>query len=157
MSADYVVKTIEPVRLIAVTAKLDLDSLADHIGPMFDRVASALGRAPGALDLPIATYSESAGSMDVVVGYANPGPPPAGAEVVDLPGAVAVCGVHLGPMTGIGASWNDLHRWIADNGYSYAGPGREVYVRSESEDQADWITELQQPITPPEVASRSSR
>jgi DNA-binding transcriptional MerR regulator len=147
MSADYVVKSIDARRLIAVTAILDPEHLADHIGPMFDEVASALNHARGALDVPIATYAETEAGTDVVVGYSNPGPPPAGTEIVELPEVTAVCGVHLGPMAGINASWQNLHRWIIDNGYTFAGPCRELYIRAVSEDQADWVTELQQPVT----------
>jgi len=34
-----------------------------------------------------------------------------------------------------------------DNGYHYDGPCRELNVRAESDDRADWVTELQQPVT----------
>jgi len=147
MSADFVVKTLPAVRLVARTATLDPDRLGEHIGPMFDAVATALHHTCGALSAPIATYAETEKGMDVIVGYANPGPAPAETELVDLPEAAAVCGAHMGPMTGIHASWQDLHRWVVGNGYTFAGPCRELYVRAESDDQADWVTELQQPVT----------
>ena len=66
--------------------------------------------------------------------------------MIELPGVRAVCGVHLGPMSGVQDSWQRLRNWVVANGYSCAGPCREVYVRAESSDQSDWITELQQPI-----------
>lgn len=147
MSADYVVKTVPATELIARTATLQPEVLAEHIGPMFDAVATALRHAPGALDAPIATYNETESGMEVAVGYANPGPAPDGTEAISLPEVTAVCGVHLGPMTGIRASWQDLHRWVLHNGYTFAGPCREWYVRAEDDDQADWVTELQQPVT----------
>ncbi|MCW2525614.1 MAG: hypothetical protein JWM76_474 [Pseudonocardiales bacterium] len=146
MSPDYVVRTVPSVRLVAQTATLHPAQLADHIGPMFDTVAAELRPVPGALNTPIATYAETDTGMDVVVGYVYDGPPPAGTEVKQLPEARAVCGVHLGPMRGIQTSWQGLHQWVLDNGYGFAGPCREVHLRAESEDQADWITELQQPI-----------
>lgn len=147
MSADYVVKTVPATQLVARTATLQPDGLAERIGPMFDAVATALRHAPGALDTPIATYAETESGMEVAVGYANPGPPPAGTDVITLPEVTAVCGVHLGPMAGIRASWQDLHRWVLDNGYTFAGPCRELYVRADADDQANWVTELQQPVT----------
>jgi len=147
MSADYVVKTVPATELVARTATLQPQVLAEHIGPMSDAVATALRHAPGALDVPIATYAETESGMEVAVGYANPGPAPGGTEVITLPEVTAVCGVHLGPMAGIRASWQDLHRWVLDNGYTFAGPCRELYVRAEADDQADWVTELQQPVT----------
>jgi DNA-binding transcriptional MerR regulator len=147
VSPDYVVKTIPAVRLVARTATLDPTTLGEHIGPMFDAVAAGLRHIPGSLATPVATYAETEAGMDVVVGYAHAGDPPEGVESVDLPEAAAVCGVHLGPMTQIGESWQALHRWVVENGYSYAGPCRELYLRAESPDQADWVTELQQPVT----------
>ena len=60
----------------------------------------------------------------------------AGAQVIDLPAVEAVCGVHLGSMTTIGESWQAMHRWIVDNGLTFAGPCREVYLRAEGEDQS---------------------
>lgn len=95
MAPDYVVKTIPAVRLAARTATLDSDRLGEHIEPMFDAVATALRDVCGSLATPVAAYAETEAGMDVVVGYAYPGPPPEGTEVVDLPECTAVCGVHL--------------------------------------------------------------
>jgi effector-binding domain-containing protein len=149
VSTDFVVKTIPAVRLVARSATLDPATLGEHIGPMFEAVAAGLQHIPGSLATPIATYAETEEGMDVVVGYAYSGQPPEGTEVVDLAEAQAVCGVHLGQMSTIGESWWALHRWVVENGYSYAGPCRELYVRAVSEDQADWVTELQQPVLAP--------
>lgn len=146
MSADYVIKSLPAVRLVAATATLDPDHLAEHIGPMFGAVAAQLGSTPAALASPIATYSLTDSGMDVVVGYAQAGETPSRTTTIDLPAAEVVCGVHLGSMATIGESWQALHRWIAENGYQFAGPCRELYVRTESDDQSTWVTELQQPI-----------
>ena len=147
MPTDFVVKSLPGIRLVARRATLQLDTLGEHIGPMFDAVAATIGHIPGALATPMATYSVHEGGMDVVVGYAYAGDAPPGTEAVELAPVEAVCGVHLGPMVGIGESWQALHRWIVDNGYGFAGPCRELYVRAVGEDQSDWVTELQQPIT----------
>lgn len=146
VSKDYVVKTVPAMRLVALTATVNADQLGEHIEPMFDAVAAAMRHICGSLSTPIATYAETEAGMDVVVGYAYAGPPPEGTEVVELPEATAVCGVHLGPMTHVQESWQDLHRWVVTNSYSFAGPCREFYVRAQSGDQADWVTELQQPV-----------
>jgi DNA-binding transcriptional MerR regulator len=144
---DYVVKTIPAVRLVARVATIDPGGPSGQVEAMFEAVGRTLRHIPGSLATPIATYSASEGGMEVVVGYVYSDEPPEGVEVVDLPQAEAVCGVHLGPMSQIAESWQALHRWIAQNHYSYAGPSRELYVRAEAEDQVDWVTELQQPVT----------
>jgi hypothetical protein len=42
---------------------------------------------------------------------------------------------------------SDRYRcWVLNNGYTFAGPCREFYVRAESEEQGDWVIELQQPV-----------
>ncbi len=146
MSTDYVVKTIDGVRLAAVTGTLEPDRLGDLIGPMFDQVQSVLELVHASLSTPIATYAETEEGMDVVVGFAYDGEAPGDLTIVNLPAEKAVCGVHLGPMNKISESWQAIHRWVAENGYEYAGPCRELYVRAESEDQQDWVTELQQPV-----------
>ena len=147
MPADYVVKTIPATRLIARTATVDPDRLAEHIEPMFEAVSAALWDIRGSLDTPIATYAQTEAGMDVVAGYAYGGAAPEGTEVIELREAVAVCGVHLGATARVRESWQDLHHWVFTNGYAFAGPCRELYVRAESEDQGDWVIELQQPVS----------
>jgi DNA-binding transcriptional MerR regulator len=146
MSRDYVVKTVPAMRLVARRATVDADRLGEHIEPMFDAVGAALRHICGSLSTPIATYAETEAGMDVVAGYAYAGAAPEGTEVIELAEATAVCGVHLGPMTRIQESRQDLHRWVVNNGYTFAGPSREFYVRAESTDQVDWVIELQQPV-----------
>ena len=147
MSPDYVVKTLPALRLVGRRAVIDPDAIGAHVGPTFDEVSATLRHIEGALATPVATYAEVDEGMEVTVGYAWGGPIPPGTEAIDLAEATAVCGVHLGEMTRIGESWQALHRWVTDNGYRYDGPCRELYVRAESDDQADWVTELQQPVT----------
>ena len=143
---DYVIKTVPAVRLVARSATVDPAAIGTFVGPTFDAIAREIGHVSGALATPIATYAETEEGMSIVVGYATNVEAPAGTEIVDLPQQSAVCGVHLGPMATIHESWQALHRWIVENGYTFDGPCRELYVRAESTDQADWVTELQQPI-----------
>ncbi len=147
VSPDYTVKTVPAVRLVARTATVPGERLGQQIEPLFEAVAEPLRHISGSLSTPIATYAETDDGMDVVVGYAYEGPAPEGCQVIDLPEVTAVCGVHLGEMSRIQESWQRLHRWVAANGYASAGPSRESYVQAETDDQTDWVTELQQPVT----------
>lgn len=58
----------------------------------------------------------------------------------------AVCGIHLGPMSGIRDTWHALRAEMLARGFVPSGPCRELYVRAVSDDQSDWVTELQQPV-----------
>lgn len=146
MPTDYVVKNLPATRLVAVTRTVPRTAIAQHVGPMFDEVAAAIGHASGALATPIATYEPDGEDMIIVAGYATDIAAPDGFLAIELPGCRAVCGVHLGSMATIEESWQALMHWAGSNGHDFAGPCRELYVRAESENQADWVTELQQPI-----------
>ncbi|MBO1765326.1 hypothetical protein [Allobranchiibius sp. GilTou38] len=78
MPTDYVVKQVPAVRLAAVSATVDPAEIGQHVEPMFVRVQTALQSAGASLSTPMATYAEAEDGMDVVVGYAHEGTPPAG-------------------------------------------------------------------------------
>lgn len=147
VSPDYVVKTLPALRLLGSRTVHDMESGPPPVGPMFDEARAgfeAAGVEPG---LPVATYGGAPDDlMEIVVGFVS-ADPLAGLEVFDLPEASGVCGVHLGAMDQIQESWQALHRWIADNGYGFEGPCREVYVKTDMDTQDTWVTELQQPVT----------
>jgi hypothetical protein len=49
-------------------------------------------------------------------------------------------------MDRIAVSWQQIHTEIIARGFAPSGPCRELYVRAVSDDQSDWVTELQQPV-----------
>ncbi|MFC4138394.1 MULTISPECIES: MerR family transcriptional regulator [unclassified Microbacterium] len=141
-------KSLPAVRLAARTAVApDQPSVGPLVGPLFDAVADALAPTGAPLRTPIATYEAREDGTHMVVGFAYAGDPVEGVEIIELPAvASAVCAVHLGTMDGIADSWMALHEEILGRGSVPSGPCRELYLRSESEDQRDWVTELQQPV-----------
>ncbi|MFC7788037.1 hypothetical protein ACU045_03555 [Microbacterium sp. MAHUQ-60] len=119
-----------------------------HVGPMFGAVEEALPDEHGILDTPIAVYDRTDEGMHLTVGYAYGGQPIDGLELIDLPAEErSVRGIHLGAMSGIRDSWHAMHAEMLARGYVPSGLCRELYPRAESEDQSDWVTELQQPVT----------
>jgi len=147
-SAEFVEKPLAAVRLAARTKTVPEDEVGLHVGPMFGDVESVLPDQCGLRDTPIAEYDLTDEGMRITVGYAYSGEPIEGMELIDLPVVErSVCGIHLGPMSGIRDSWHALHAEMLARGYVPSGPCRELYVRAESEDQSDWVTELQQPVT----------
>ncbi|WP_309064961.1 GyrI-like domain-containing protein [Microbacterium sp.] len=146
---EIVEKPLPAVRLAARTAiAAEQAEMSTIVGPAFDAVADALNSVNASLARPIAQYSSAEDGMQVTVGYEYSGPAIDGVEIIELPAVgTAVCGVHLGAMDGIQNSWMALHEEIIARGFLPSGPCRELYVRAESDDQADWVTELQQPVT----------
>ncbi|MFJ4038593.1 MerR family transcriptional regulator [Microbacterium sp. NPDC090007] len=147
---EIVRKSLPALRLAARRHLVaDGAEIAGVVGPTFDGVAAVVGAESGALDTPVAQYAASEDGTEVVVGYVYAGPARDGVEIVELPAVeTAVCGIHLGSMDRIGESWQSVHAQILERGLVPTGPCRELYVRAVSDDQADWVTELQQPVAP---------
>lgn len=146
---EIIEKPLPAVRLAARRAVVDdQPDVARFVGPAFDAVAAIIGDECGALTTPIAQYDSTEGGLQIVVGYLYSGPPRDGIEIVELPAVdAAICGIHLGSMGRINESWQAIHTEIFARGLTHAGPCRELYVRAVSDDQSDWVTELQQPVT----------
>ncbi len=149
---EYVVKSLPALRVAAKRTSVDAQpDIAAFAGASFTELAGQVMSAGGSLDVAVAEYDMSDNGIGVTVGYAVSSPI-AGTETVDLAAVdQAVCAVHLGSMDGIGAAWQDLARWVDGQGWSMQGPGRENYLVASPEiDQAEWVTELQQPVTKPQ-------
>ena len=145
---EIVQKSLPAVRLAARAAVVaEQPEVAGVVGPLFDAVGEVLTSAGVSLDQPIAQYETGDNGLRIVAGYAITAAVPDGVEVVDLPWVpVAICGVHLGAMDRIQESWQSVHTEMMARGFAPSGPCREVYVRAVSDDQSDWVTELQQPV-----------
>lgn len=145
---EIIEKPLPRVRLAAQrTVVAEQHEIAGFVGPAFAAVAEVIGDRPGALATPIAQYDAAEGGLEVTVGYAYDGPALPGIDIVELPAAdAAICGIHLGAMDRIAQSWQALNAEIIARGLEPSGPCRELYIRAVPEDQADWVTELQQPV-----------
>lgn len=145
---EIIEKPLPAVRLAARRAVVPSQpEIAGFVGPAFDAVAEIIGDECGSLTTPIAQYDQIEDGTAVIAGYAYDGAERPGFERVDLPAAeMAICGIHLGSMDGIADSWHAIHAEIIARGYAPSGPCRELYVRAVSDDQSDWVTELQQPV-----------
>jgi predicted transcriptional regulator YdeE len=141
-------KPLPAVRLAAVSHHVaSQPEVAAVVGPLFDRVADALTAAGFEPGLPVAEYAMDESGVHMTIGFVHDGPEVEGVDLVELPAAAsAVTAVHHGAMATIDQSWDAVFSAISDSGRTASGPGREVYLTSESEDQADWVTELQQPV-----------
>ena len=147
-SVEIIEKSLPAVRLAAGTAVVsEQPEVAGVVGPLFDRIAGVIGTERGTLETPIAAYEMGEDGLRVTVGYVYDGDPQPGIEIIELPAYErAVCGVHLGSMERIGESWQAIHTEVIASGRTSSAPCRELYLRADSEDQADWVTELQQPV-----------
>jgi DNA-binding transcriptional MerR regulator len=153
---DIQVKRIPAIRvaeLVATAASLEPASITPVIQPLYQELGARLSRA-GLVPVgpAIAYYSDVAGSDGVLVHAALPVNADSDSghdfEITDLPeiGQAATI-LHRGSMDNVMATIQALARWIGDNGYRSTGYPRELYLEC-PEDKDNWVTELQEPITP---------
>ena len=147
-SVEIISKSLPAVRLAARTAVVaEQPEVAGVVGPLFDAVGKALAAAGKTPGTPVAQYVMGEDGMDIAAGFTVSGDVPGNLLTVNLPAVpAAICGVHLGAMDRIGDSWQAVYAEIIARGFAPSGPCREVYLRSGSADQQDWVTELQQPV-----------
>ncbi|PRB69283.1 MerR family transcriptional regulator [Arthrobacter sp. MYb213] len=140
-------KSLPAVRLLAGRfAVAEQPEIAGRIGPLFGQIAAALDGQEFAA--PVAQYSGTENGMEVIAGFTTDAEAREGFESIELPAvSEAICGMHLGAMDTIHESWQAVHEEVLARGLVPSGPCRELYVRSESADQSDWVTELQQPVS----------
>ncbi|MCK4353214.1 GyrI-like domain-containing protein [candidate division WOR-3 bacterium] len=69
-------------------------------------------------------------------------------KLKDIPGAEMACIAHYGSYSKIGPVWGKLCEWIDREGYNWAGPGREVYIKCPgmTEKEEELVTEIQIPV-----------
>lgn len=142
------VKPLPAVRLASLSQTVaSQPEVGPVVGPLFDRVEAALDAANAEHGLPLAEYDMDENGVRITVGFEYDGPALDGVEIVELPPAdSAFTGLHRGIMAAIDESWQALNEAITEQGARAHGACREVYLESESDDQADWVTELQQPV-----------
>jgi DNA-binding transcriptional MerR regulator len=153
---DIQVKRIPAVRvaeLTATAASLEPASITPVIQPLYRELGERLGQAGLVPAGPGIAYYQDAPDGDGVVVHAtvpvNAAPCSGhGFQITDLPevGEAATI-VHRGSMDNVMATVQTLARWIEGNGYRSTGYPRELYIEC-PDDQDNWVTELQEPITP---------
>ena len=152
---DIQVKRIPAVRvaqLTATAASLEPAFITPVIQPLYAELGGRLGRAGLAPVGPAIAYYQDAPNGDGVLVHATlpVNADPGGGhdfQIADLPEIEhAATIVHRGSMDNVMATIQTLARWIDANGYRSTGYPRELYLEC-PDDQDQWVTELQEPIT----------
>jgi DNA-binding transcriptional MerR regulator/predicted transcriptional regulator YdeE len=154
---EFVEKALPAVRVAQIVDSVtDLPDIGPKIGPMFQRLATALAENGLAPDQPALSWyhphddrMQVAAAFPVALTQTPTELAGAGVEVSALDAVErAVTVLHHGSMDTIGETWQALIRHIEDKGYQTTGISREVYLHTPlDEDPATWVTELQQPLT----------
>lgn len=151
---DVVLKKLEPLHILSIR---EIVPTVEQIAPLWTETYKAL-RATGYDEVsPCFSigYDEelTLTNMDMEVIYPVAASCPSAIKLDggrqmttrELEGVEsAACIVHRGDYNGLGAAYAALGKWISANGYAFAGPPREVYLRGGGGPEA--VTEIQWPV-----------
>ena len=134
------IKEIAALPVISVRRRI---STRQH-GAMFAELCEKLRGEPAGP--PITLYHDpefDPESCDTEVAI----PVTEGAEQV-LPPVKVACATHIGPYEEEGKTYAALVAWVAEHGYSFTGPCRDVYLLGPGQGKpaAEYVTEIQIPI-----------
>jgi DNA-binding transcriptional MerR regulator/effector-binding domain-containing protein len=139
------------VGLTALAASATHQDVGPVIQPLYPKVMQQLAAAGvNPVGPSIAYYTpapeESEDALCVHVTFPVAAESVPGLDRIDIPAAQVASVIHRGPMDGVDDSYQLLHAWARDNGYTAAGSAREIYLEVH-EDTTDWVTEIQLDIT----------
>jgi len=153
---EVVVKRLPTARMAQLSTTAD-SFHPDDIGPVIHPLCAELGRRLAAAEVTpvgrLTCYYDKARGGDgaVIVHAAVPittehSSDRGGLSIADLPAADHATLVHRGPMDAVLPAWQALARWMDTHGHRSAWPARELYLECPT-DPAQWVTELQEPLT----------
>lgn len=119
---------IDAVPMVAVRVQSRRDDLSVNIPKALDPVWKFLRtRSDLKPGLNVAVYLEGPKTMEVGVQVAGPFDAPEGLVYTQSPAGFAAHGIHMGPYSELGKTYEALHAWIACNNFRMMGPFWEVY------------------------------
>ena len=120
--------TMDAVPLAAVRIESRREDLSVNIPKALDPVWKFLRARPELKPgLNVVVYLAGPRKMEVGVQVAGAFEPAEGIVCTHSPAGLAAHGVHIGPYSELGKTYDALHAWIADNNFRMMGPFWEVY------------------------------
>ncbi|MBX6166497.1 MAG: MerR family transcriptional regulator [Thermobispora bispora] len=153
MPADVVIKSLPALRvaeLSGIAESYESGKIGPVVQSLFPEVWRRIQAAGLAVTGPAISYYEQVPEGVRVHAGAPVNTEPGktyDVDIVDLPAfEEAATIIHHGPMDTVGATYQQLARWIEENGYRSLGHSREVYL-AYGDDPSTWVTEVQEAIT----------
>ena len=145
-------REIVPQKAMVMRAKVPATDIAKALGTILPEIAGYLhdkGAAP--LGPPFTRYiAMTDDEFELEGGIPVGGDLPGNGRVVpvELPGGRVVEAWHNGSYQSLGATYDEIERWIAAEGLTIAGPPWEVYVTDpgQTPNVADWRTQILWPV-----------
>ena len=151
---DVITKTIPAATVVGLTAtaaSATQEDVGPVVVPMYPPIMQRLAAAGATPTGPsIAYYTPapevSEDALRVHVTFPATADSVPGLERVEIPAAEVASAIHRGSIVGVDATYQLLHTWVRDHGFTGTGCAREVYLEC-PDDPSDWITEIQVEFT----------
>ncbi|KAA9153296.1 hypothetical protein F6B41_03005 [Microbacterium lushaniae] len=137
------------LRLVQVSAVMDMGDIATKLPAMFDRVAAALAAAGSQRTGPgIAHYTVQGEGTMVGAGEQVAGRTPEGLHAEVLPAVHHALALRYDApdLDGMPAAWQELLAEVQRRGLIPTGTFREVYQQIPQDGYDRWLVDLQQPV-----------
>ena len=151
MGQDVVVKEVPPQWIASVR-----DILPNYpaVGTLYGELYGLLGRKDCVGGLAVALWHDKEFKESDVDGEAGvylekPIESAGRVKVYELPSCTVASTIHAGPFQTLNSSYRAVAAWMGANGYSPAGPARELYLKIGQpvrQDDESYITEIQIPV-----------
>ena len=134
MSQEIEISEVTPQPIAAVRVTTNLSRIANDIGSGFGKVMQALGAAGQApTGAPFCVYhdlidEQADGDIEICMPVGDVGEWDGEVYGRELEGGSMATAIHKGPYDELRITYQNLMRWIPDNGYQIAGPPREFYL-----------------------------
>lgn len=147
-SIDLIARPEQPV--ISLRTRTTLEGLPRLIGESFMKMGSFLresGEHPS--DIPfVAYYNQNMSDLDVEIGFpiAKALATPEGFDPGSIPAGLFATCIHRGPHREIEPVYIEMMAWIAQNGFTLAGPVRESYYNGPCYPEEELLTRITLPV-----------
>lgn len=132
MTYDVTLVELAPQQVAVVRGKETVEGIAGFLGLAFGLVMQSVGPQGGfPMGPPFARYSrEDDGAFEIEAGFPVAGPVQSQGDVVvyERPGGSAAQTMHQGEYSAVGAAFEAVERWLADNGWVISDAPWEEYL-----------------------------
>ncbi len=151
MANEVVLKTVPKQWVASVRETIPA---YNTVGALYPKVSAGLGPAMASCQFGVAMWHDpdfKESDVDAEAGFYLKEKVPAanGVNVYELPETVMASAMHNGSYQRLPEAYDGLLRWVAENGYSVAGPIRELYLKMSMpvrQDDESYVTEIQVPV-----------
>ncbi|NLI91460.1 MAG: GyrI-like domain-containing protein [Peptococcaceae bacterium] len=137
--------------VLAVKTKTRMEDLPRIIGESYGKIMgymSELGEQPA--DAPYtAYYNLDMENLDVEMGFpvSKAFPDKDGVKAAEIPGGKFACSIFKGPYSSMEGAYNQMFKWIEENGYQSTGVYYEYYYNAPSEvPESELLTRIVMPL-----------